>query len=186
VGALGIPALFGGVEADYQFLSTSLHPDVLNAYHAVSIDERRPQFPATLWQLPNPPVPNQTLVQAYFSGVHCDVGGGYPETQLSDITFGWMASKAEALGALFDDTALAAYKAITAKNAIGTKHESWDAVWGIPRSRSIDAASNLGNSVSIRYGSDATYRPANLAVNGGALASTYSTLDVVIEDSTGS
>jgi uncharacterized protein (DUF2235 family) len=181
VGALGIPALFGGVETDYEFLSTNLHQDVLNAYHAVSVDERRPQFPATLWQLPDPPVPNQVLVQAYFAGVHCDVGGGYPETQLSDITFGWMASQARALGALFDETALAPYLALDAKNALGTKHESWSVVWGVPRNRAIDARANIGNGVSIRYACDTTYRPPNLAVNGSALASSYSTVVVVSE-----
>lgn len=181
VGALGIPALFGGVEADYEFLSTSLHPDVLNAYHAMSIDERREEFPATLWQVPVPPVPNQTLVQVYFTGVHCDVGGGYPETQLSDITFGWMASQADALGALFNEAALSPYESIGAANTLGMKHESWEPVWGIPRERTIDPAANLGNSVSIRYGTDPTYRPTNLAVNGGAFASSYGTVPVVSE-----
>src|ERR1039458_4492270 len=50
VGALGIPAIFGGVDpAQFGFLDTSLHPDVLNAYQALSIDERRQEFPPTLW-----------------------------------------------------------------------------------------------------------------------------------------
>jgi uncharacterized protein (DUF2235 family) len=181
VGALGIPALFGGIEADCQFLNTSLHPDVLNAYHAVSIDERRAEFPATLWQPANPPSPNQNLVQVYFSGVHCDVGGGYPETQLSDITFGWMASHAKDLGALFNDAALAPYLSINATNAGGQIHESWDAVWGFPRSRAIDGKSSLANSVAIRFGSIPTYRPANLSVSGSALASTYGTVAVLID-----
>jgi uncharacterized protein (DUF2235 family) len=185
VGALGIPALFGGVEADCQFLNTGLHPDVLNAYHALSIDERRAQFPATLWQLPNPPTPGQTVEQVYFSGVHCDVGGGYPETQLSDITFGWMASKARALGALFNDAALAPYLAINAKNALGQKHESWEAFWGVPRNRTIDPAAALGNSVCIRFGNDATYRPANLSISGSALAAGYGTVPVLDEDPPG-
>jgi uncharacterized protein (DUF2235 family) len=35
VGSLGIPAIFGGVSPlIYGFLDTSLHPDVLHAYHA--------------------------------------------------------------------------------------------------------------------------------------------------------
>jgi uncharacterized protein (DUF2235 family) len=181
VGALGIPALFGGVEADCQFLNTGLHPDVLNAYQAISIDERRYEFPATLWQLPDPPVAGQTVEQVYFPGVHCDVGGGYPETHLSDITFGWMASKAKALGALFDESALGPYEAIGAGYALGTKHESWTAVWGFPRNRAIDAASTLGNCVCIRFGGDATYRPANLALNGSLLAASYGTIPVVCE-----
>ncbi len=181
VGALGIPALFGGVEADCQFLNTGLHPDVMNAYHALSIDERRSQFPATLWQVPNPPIPGQTVEQVYFCGVHCDAGGGYPETHLSDITFGWMTSKAKALGALFDETALGAYEAIDAGYALAPKHESWSALWQFPRNRTIDPAAALANSVCIRYGSDATYRPPNLATAGSLLAATYNTVPVVTE-----
>jgi hypothetical protein len=121
------------------------------------------------------------MEQIYFSGVHCDVGGGYPETHLSDITFGWMASKAKALGALFDESALAPYETIDAGYALGAKHESWAAMWGFPRSRTIDAASSLGNSVAIRYGSDPTYRPPNLATNGSLLAAGYGTIAVVNE-----
>jgi uncharacterized protein (DUF2235 family) len=181
VGALGIPALFGGVESDYQFLNTGLHPDVLNAYQALSVDERRGEFPATLWQPPNPPIAGQTIEQVYFSGVHCDIGGGYPETQLADITYGWMASKAKALGALFDETALAPYETIDAACAMGTKHESWSAIWGEPRNRSIDKSASLANSVAIRYGSDSTYRPSNLAMNGSLIASSYGTVAVVAE-----
>jgi hypothetical protein len=179
VGALGIPALFGGVETSCQFLSTSLHQDVLNAYHAISVDERREQFPATLWQPSSPPVPGQVLEQVYFAGVHCDIGGGYPETDLSDITFGWMASKAMALGTLFNQAALADFLSINAENALGMKHESWNVVWGFPRSRAIDTAWALGNSVPIRYQSDSSYRPPNLSGNESALAPGYRTETVV-------
>jgi hypothetical protein len=84
-----------------------------------------------------------------------------------------MASKARSLGALFNESALAPCESINAANAIGTKHESWDPVGGIPRSRAIHAASNLGNSVPIRFGADATCRPANLQANGSMLAATY-------------
>src|SRR5579862_9399075 len=106
VGSLGIPAIFGGVSPlIYGFLDTNLHPDVLNAYHAMAIDERRVEFPATLWTPPNPPVPGQTIEQVWFCGVHCDVGGSYPDdpngTALSDLTLAWMMSKASALGLEF-------------------------------------------------------------------------------------
>ena len=38
-------AIFGGVSPIlYGFLDTGLHPDVLNAYHALAIDERRREF----------------------------------------------------------------------------------------------------------------------------------------------
>jgi len=81
VGSLGIPAIFGGIdESQFGFLDTSLHPDVLNAYQCLAIDEQRAQFPATVWD-PLPAtapgqLPAQTLEQVWFSGCHGDVGGG--------------------------------------------------------------------------------------------------------------
>jgi uncharacterized protein (DUF2235 family) len=179
VGSLGIPALFGGVESSYQFLDTKLHPDVTNAYHAISIGERRGQFPATLWQVSDPPNPGQTVEQVYFAGVHCDVGGGYPETDLSDITLGWMLAKARTLGVLFDDSAFSQYNPIGAENALGPIHESWSVLWGFPRNRSIAPNAALGNSVAIRYQADPAFRPPNLTGAGAALASGYGVVGVV-------
>jgi uncharacterized protein (DUF2235 family) len=101
VGALGIPAPFGGVAPLlYGFLDTSLHPDVLNACHAMAIDEKRSEFPATLWT--TSPSPGQNVEQVWFCGVHSDVGGSYPDdsdgSALSDLTLAWMISKAAPLG----------------------------------------------------------------------------------------
>jgi uncharacterized protein (DUF2235 family) len=65
VGSLGIPSAFGGVDPiAYGFLDTSLHPDVLNAYQALAIDEMRAQFPPTLWT--GQPAPGQTMEQVWF------------------------------------------------------------------------------------------------------------------------
>src|SRR5579862_783569 len=76
VGSLGIPSLVGAVDPiAYGFLDTSLHPDVLNAYQALAIDERRREFPPTLWT--SAPLAGQTIEQVWFIGVHCDVGGSY-------------------------------------------------------------------------------------------------------------
>ena len=38
------------------------------------------------------------MEQVWFPGVHSDVGGGYPEHDLSDITLEWMVKKAKADG----------------------------------------------------------------------------------------
>jgi type VI secretion system (T6SS) phospholipase Tle1-like effector len=37
----------------------------------------------------------------WFPGVHCDVGGGYPDTSLSDIPLLWMAERAQDYGLEF-------------------------------------------------------------------------------------
>jgi uncharacterized protein (DUF2235 family) len=57
---------------------------VLKAFHAVAIDERRKPFPPTLW-IKKEDATHQTLEQVWFAGVHCDVGGGYRDPELSEI-----------------------------------------------------------------------------------------------------
>jgi len=180
VGALGIPAIVGGIDpARFGFLDTSLHPDVLNAYQALSIDERRQQFPPTLWTPPAPPVAGQTIQQVYFSGVHCDVGGGYPETGLSDITLGWMMGKAISLGLQLAPNVWANYSKLDAANALDQIHESWSLPWLFPKSRSVAPDSSLGNSVAIRCEYDVDYVPQNLRLNNDVPANTYTVVNVV-------
>lgn len=179
VGSLGIPAIFGQVDPIlYGFLDTGLHPDVLNAYQALAIDERRCEFPATLWTAL--PAPGQALEQAWFAGVHCDVGGGYPETGLSDITLGWMMGKAKALGVELDEAAWTRYSAIEPKHALDTIHESWSLLWAFPKSREIATGSALANSVVIRCAHDPSYRPLNVMLVDG-MPTGYGTVAVVAE-----
>lgn len=184
VGSLGIPAIFGGVSSlIYGFLDTGLHPDILNACHAVAIDERRSEFPATLWT--TPPAPGQTVEQVYFCGVHCDVGGGYADdptsgTALSDITLSWMISKAAPLGLVFDPGVLAKYPSpIDKKDALDTKHESWNLLWAFPKPRDIAQTATLANSVEVRYQNDSSYRPGKLSLVNGLPGATYGTEIVV-------
>jgi uncharacterized protein (DUF2235 family) len=180
VGALGIPALIGGVDPIlYGFLDTRLHPDVLNAYQALAIDERRREFPPTLWTPPSTPVAGQTVEQVWFCGVHCDVGGGYPETGLSDITFSWMMGKANDLGLQIDPGVWAQYGSLDAKNALGQLHSSWNVFWGFPRSRTVADDALLANSVAIRCGQQSGYEPDNLDVYDGGLAPSYQIVEVV-------
>jgi uncharacterized protein (DUF2235 family) len=187
VGSLGIPAVFGGVsQLVCGFLDTNLHPDVLNAYHAMAIDERRAEFPATLWTPPAVPVPGQTIEQVWFCGVHCDVGGSYPDdpdgTALSDLTLAWMMSKAAALGLKFDPAVAAKYAlAMDPRYALDQKHESWNPAWTFPKRRPIAAGSTLADSVAIRCEHDTTYRPPNLTFADGALAPGYKKALVVTQ-----
>jgi uncharacterized protein (DUF2235 family) len=183
VGALGFPAVFGGIDPlRYGFLDTKLHPDVKHAYHAVSIDERRREFPATLWS--DPTAPGQMIEQVYFTGVHCDVGGGYPETGLSDITLSWMMGKANALGVEFDPAVYQQYANLDAKHSLDQKHESWSLEWAFPNPRSIAINACISNSAHIRLQHDAAYKPGNLKQSNGTLAPTYSVVPVVMEAGT--
>ncbi len=106
VGALGIPVRgLRGLTADkYEFHDTELSSTVKHAYHALAIDERRAPFAPALWD--GKKKDGQILEQVWFAGVHTDVGGGYPETGLSDITLDWMIKKATAAGLAFDQNVM--------------------------------------------------------------------------------
>lgn len=178
VGSLGIPAILGAVDPlSYGFLDTSLSAQILNAYHAVAIDERRAEFPATLWT--STPVAGQTMEQVYFCGVHCDVGGGYPAdagtgTALSDITFSWMMSNARKLGLVFDQGVLSDYPSpIDKKDALDTLHDSWNPLWLFPKARDIAHDATLANSVEVRCQNVSSYRPGNLSLIDGSPGPTY-------------
>jgi uncharacterized protein (DUF2235 family) len=180
VGSLGLPALVGKVDLlQYGFLDTNLHPDVLNAYQALAIDERRAEFPPTLWTPPDPPVAGQVLEQSWFTGVHCDVGGGYPETGLSDITFSWMIGKAQALGLQLDPAVAAQYALLDPKYALDQLHDSWSLLWLFPKSRTIANNSTLSNSVAIRCGYSGDYHPGNLIYDELMPADSYQISQVV-------
>ncbi len=185
VGALGIPAIIGASSMIlYGFLDTGLHPDVLNAYHAVALDERRHEFPSTLWT--GAPAAGQTISQVYFCGAHSDVGGGYGDdpggvTALSDITLSWMMAKATALGLELDPGVLASNPCpMDAKYALDIKHESWNVGWLFPRSRTVAADATLANSVVIRGAEESSYRPPNLTFVNGVPAPGYG-VEVVVK-----
>jgi uncharacterized protein (DUF2235 family) len=76
------------------------NPDIQIGRHAIAIDERRAFFRNHLWRRPDNPAAEwgpQDVKQVWFSGVHCDVGGGYPESEsgLSKIALQWMIRHAE-------------------------------------------------------------------------------------------
>jgi uncharacterized protein (DUF2235 family) len=182
VGSLGIPAIFGDVDMlQYGFLSTTLHPNVLNAVQALAIDEHRQQFQPSLWA--SEPLPNQSITQAWFPGVHCDVGGGYaPDANgasASNITLLWMANYAKTFGLTFTPGAISC--ALIGADSVTPLHESRTGAYRIfpPHIRTIDPASILASSVGIRCATPTyDYAPVNLAVVGGQLAASYNLTDV--------
>ena len=183
VGSLGIPAAVGAVDPDeYGFLDTSLNSKIKHGYHALAIDERRAQFPATLWQ--EPAGPDQKLEQVWFTGAHCDVGGGEPSdgaetTALSDITLAWMMGKAAALGLTFDAAVQQQYACpLSPEFALDVFHESWKFFCGFPTRRIIGERASIANSVAIRCEAESAWRPQNLSFENGALASTYQIVSV--------
>ena len=83
---------------------TDNRPNVAIGRHAIAIDERRAFFRTNLWH-PTPPEGGpKDVKQVWFPGVHCDVGGGYPEREsgLSKIALQWMLKEATDAGLLVD------------------------------------------------------------------------------------
>jgi uncharacterized protein (DUF2235 family) len=113
VGALGIPEefpgweemshVFTGWERLWGFHDTQLSAQVVNAVHALSIDEERATFKPTLWTQDSPAPVDQNLKQVWFSGVHSEVGGGTDDGALSDIALLWMAEQAQLAGLQFTE-----------------------------------------------------------------------------------
>jgi uncharacterized protein (DUF2235 family) len=174
VGSLGIPGLLFSLfdQQRYGFLDTTLHPSVQSAFHAVSIDERRAQFEPTLWTNADgsPRSNDDQLLQVWFSGVHGDVGGGYPESQLSDLALSWMMRHSKECGLEFTPAAEAQYLQAVAADATGPIHDEWKIIpWGFPKHRTVPTVATLANSVQLRLDLLPDYRPENLRLNGSQL-----------------
>jgi uncharacterized protein (DUF2235 family) len=174
VGSMGIPGIFFNAfnQKKYGFLDTSIHPCIHHGYHAVCIDERRAQFLPTLWTNPDrsPLANNAQVEQVWFPGVHCDVGGSYVESQLSDITLSWMMQKAKKHGLVFSPEAEQQYLHPPAANVTGQTHDEWKIVpWGIPEHRTVPAIATMSNTVQDRLDLDPDYTPGNLQLSGRTL-----------------
>ena len=101
VGALGAPGVLGQLhKKKYAYHDVALNETIENAFHALAIDERRGPFKPTLWQ--RPPGWSGSLEQAWFPGVHCNVGGGYTPDGLANEALHWMVERAEKLGLELD------------------------------------------------------------------------------------
>ncbi|MEW2400811.1 DUF2235 domain-containing protein [Streptomyces sp. NPDC046862] len=194
VGALGIPAVgprrlepvVNQLNRRWAFHDTTLSSWVKAAFHALAIDEQRSAFQPTLWhQQPGAAEQGQVLKQEWFAGSHCDVGGGYKETGLSDIALLWMVEQARDCGLEFDAKALGAAGPMVMKpdesidfrvrpDPMGDLHPSRTALFRLaePLHRPIGRAANdegrldgnesLAVSAKERYDKDPGYRPPEL------------------------
>jgi uncharacterized protein (DUF2235 family) len=167
VGALGNPLRFRGkglFARSNQFHDTEISSKIDNAYHALAIDEKRRNFPATLWHQKQE-VAGQRIEQVWFPGVHSDVGGGYPETGLSDIAFQWMKEKAEGCKLSFHEVE-------NHPNPSGLRHESMNWLYGLVGTYHRPIAlsdpkkgktyETVHPSAIERYKNNKAYRPKNL------------------------
>ncbi|WP_247256439.1 DUF2235 domain-containing protein [Pseudomonas moorei] len=87
------------------FVDLTLGVNVKRACHALSLDDERRTFHPVLWDeegeaelIVKGEVAPGRLTQVWFAGVHSNVGGGYPEDQLSYVPLHWIMSEAAASG----------------------------------------------------------------------------------------
>src|SRR5258708_8022322 len=177
------------VHLDY----TKMNPSVHIVRHAIAIDERRAYFRQNLWD--KIPASGQDVVQVWFPGTHCDVGGGHPEAEagLSKVALAWMYAEAQIAGLVFNAEAVAhqlpsqPLADTTVADPLATMHESLSGLWWIPEfipKRIADPANNfqprwtlprgsrryIGQDAEIHWSvveraRDDSYRPPNLPPN---------------------
>lgn len=161
VGSMGVP-LFNGVgwideieKEKLDFADLDLSARVEHGRHALAIDEHRFDFAPTPWNA------RDNVRQVWFSGCHSDVGGGYPEAGLSDITLQWIAQEIKDIDAAFPFD-LSTLDPKPAPDFGQNRHDQAQNPAWRKQPRAIPADAQLHWSVVERMGKLACYRPAVL------------------------
>ena len=104
VGSYGVPAGIGFAAlaryislAVFGFQDTKFGKHIDHGLHAIGVDERRRPFTPTFWTVDKGHPQPKNVEQTWFAGVHCNVGGGYPDKGLSDLALLWMIARTRAL-----------------------------------------------------------------------------------------
>jgi uncharacterized protein (DUF2235 family) len=140
VGVWDTVSSVGWIENPLKLPYVTNNPDIQIGRHAVAIDERRAFFRNHLWIKPTDPgapCGPKDLKQVWFPGVHCDVGGGYPESEsgLSKISLEWMLVEATKAELKVDPTKMAAILGKTSNTKCAPPdpnamvHESLTGLW---------------------------------------------------------
>jgi uncharacterized protein (DUF2235 family) len=133
VGALGVPSnLVQEITQELPHLNVNFHDvticgNVEYACHALAIDEQRGPYRPTWWAKPDPgsniTLPKR-ICQAWFPGVHSDIGGGYPRDDgFANLSLDWMVHEAKDAGLDLRPGFKLADLDIT-PNPFGTMHDS--------------------------------------------------------------
>ena len=142
VGIWDTVSSVGWIENSLHLPYEANNPDIEIGRHAVSIDERRAFFRSHLWQPPKDPSAARgprDVQQVWFPGVHCDVGGGYPEqtSGLSKYALEWMLEEAKMAGLIIDPSkqaevlGLAGSGEYVSVESDAGRHESLKGAWHI-------------------------------------------------------
>jgi hypothetical protein len=111
VSALGVPAPFGWPSVgkdEVAFIDDAIPDNIDYVFHALALNERRKTFKPVIWG--NPSRWTKRVKQCWFLGAHSDVGGGYEDIGLSNITLIWMIAQLQKHTKLkFSDATLKKY-----------------------------------------------------------------------------
>jgi uncharacterized protein (DUF2235 family) len=137
VGVWDTVSSVGWIENPLHLPYATNNGDIQIGRHAVAIDERRAFFRNNLWW-PKPDGGPKDIKQVWFPGVHCDVGGGYPEAQsgLSKIALQWMLREAKLAGLLTEpakENSLLGYSGpkYAKPDPLAEMHESLEGLWNL-------------------------------------------------------
>jgi len=97
VRALGFPGVSKLVPWRHAFHDATLNARVPHARQALALDEDRAIFAPELWTELDSDRASGRIKQVWFPGAHSDIGGGYAERELSDLTLEWMVNEATAV-----------------------------------------------------------------------------------------
>jgi len=183
VGALGIPTpglgkvqkwagnIWKGVRVGFH--DCNLSEIVENAFQALGIDEKRGPFKPSIW---DQSTGQRRVLQAWFAGVHSNVGGGYSDAGLSDTALVWMVNRARECGLDISDSFMSHPERVNG-NPLGKLEDSYSAGYKVlellrvkPHLRPIGEHLKVGEMIhesAIRRMEDGThYRPQNLPGRG--------------------
>ena len=130
VGALGVPLATAAKvnEPIVGFHDTTLGDIVENAVQAMAVDEKRGPYVPTLWtQAANAAaLAGQSVLQVWFPGVHSDIGGGYGDKGIGNITWDFMMRQAAGRGLVIDPNQPTPPINL---EPLPAQHESFDKTW---------------------------------------------------------
>ncbi|KAK0748607.1 hypothetical protein B0T21DRAFT_380396 [Apiosordaria backusii] len=113
VGSLGIPntTLFAKLglphsTSEYHFYDTDLSDRIEYAFHALALDEHRPAFAPTVWERTSNNWDATDLRQVWFPGNHGNIGGGWKDAGISDMSLAWMMDQLASIGVQFDEAVI--------------------------------------------------------------------------------
>ncbi|PSR94237.1 hypothetical protein BD289DRAFT_465956 [Coniella lustricola] len=109
VGSLGVPSVAWmkklGIDhttAELRFYDTALSDRIEHAFHALALDEPRPPFSPSIWERAASNKGFTDLRQVWFPGNHGNIGGGWPDQGIANMSMAWMMDQLTTVGVEFD------------------------------------------------------------------------------------